>query len=105
MRDWQHQAFFNPDAKRIEMHLEARSAVTVRWNQNPPEGQEKQQGQAGQQGAMHERRFARGERIHTENSYKYPLPLFLQMLTQAGFKACKAWTDERDWFAVIHARV
>lgn len=82
---WEHVAFFNAAHSRIEMHLQARSALQVRW----PGGA---------------RAFGQGERIHTENSYKYPLPLFLQMLTQAGFKACKAWTDERDWFAVIHAK-
>lgn len=83
---WEHVAFFNAAHSRIEMHLQAREAVQLRW----PGGA---------------RAFAQGERIHTENSYKYPLPLFLQMLTQAGFKACKAWTDQKDWFAVIHARV
>ncbi len=82
---WAHLAFFNAAHSRIEMHLQARTDQQVRW----PGGA---------------RAFAQGERIHTENSYKYPLPLFLQMLTQAGFKACQAWTDERDWFAVIHAK-
>lgn len=82
---WAHVAFFNAAHSRIEMHLQARAQQQVQW----PGGA---------------RAFARGERIHTENSYKYPLPLFLQMLTQAGFKACKAWTDPQDWFAVIHAK-
>ncbi len=82
---WAHMAFFNPAHSRIEMHLQAREQLWVQW---PGGG----------------RQFAQGERIHTENSYKYPLPLFMQMLTQAGFKACQSWTDERDWFAVIHAQ-
>ena len=82
---WEHVAFFNHARSRIEMHLQAREAVTVQW----PGGT---------------RTFAAGERIHTENSYKYPLPLFMQMLTQAGFKTARAWTDENDWFAVIHAQ-
>jgi uncharacterized SAM-dependent methyltransferase len=51
-----------------------------------------------------ERRFAMGERIHTENSYKYPLAVFTDMLAQAGFSHAQAWTDERGWFAVVHAR-
>ena len=50
------------------------------------------------------RRFAMGERIHTENSYKYPLPVFTDMLARAGFAQAQAWTDERGWFAVVHAR-
>ena len=82
---WAHVAFFQPAQSRIEMHLQARAAQWVQW---PGGG----------------RQFAQGERIHTENSYKYPLPLFMQMLAQAGFKACKSWTDERGWFAVIHAQ-
>lgn len=82
---WAHVAFFDAAHSRVEMHLQARAAVQVRW---PGGG----------------RAFARGERIHTENSYKYPLPLFRQRLALAGFEVCKAWTDERDWCAVIHAR-
>ncbi len=82
---WEHVAFFNHARSRIEMHLQAREPLQVRW----PGGA---------------RTFAAGERIHTENSYKYPLPLFMQMLTQAGFKTARAWTDENDWFAVIHAQ-
>lgn len=83
--EWQHRAFFNTEASRIEMHLEAVSDTEVRW----PGGS---------------RRFEQGERIHTENSYKYPLPVFTDMLARAGFAQAQAWTDERGWFAVVHAR-
>ncbi len=83
--DWQHRAFFNEAAARIEMHLQAGRDLTVRW--------------AG--GA---RRFAAGERIHTENSYKYRLPEFEALLRQAGYTHTQAWTDERGWFAVCWAR-
>jgi L-histidine N-alpha-methyltransferase len=31
VRDWQHLALFDPVASRIEMHLQARHATTVRW--------------------------------------------------------------------------
>ncbi|MFY3384980.1 L-histidine N(alpha)-methyltransferase [Paracidovorax sp. MALMAid1276] len=82
---WQHRAFFNPQESRIEMHLEARADSRVRW---PGGG----------------RVFEQGERIHTENSYKYPLPVFTAMLERAGFSEAQAWTDERGWFAVVHAR-
>ena len=85
VQQWQHQAFFNTEDSRIEMHLEARVPVQVRW----PGG---------------ERAFAQGERIHTENSYKYPVPVFTSMLAEAGFAHTQAWTDERGWFAVVHAR-
>lgn len=85
VRDWQHRAFYDPQRSRIEMHLEARQAVVVRW----PDGQ---------------RRFSRGERIHTENSYKYTPQSFAAMLEAAGFGAIRCWTDARGWFAVMHAQ-
>ena len=82
---WRHRAFFNTQDSRIEMHLESLQDVQVQW----PGGA---------------RVFAQGERIHTENSYKYPLPVFTDMLARAGFGQAQAWTDERGWFAVVHAR-
>jgi dimethylhistidine N-methyltransferase len=81
---WRHVAFFNDAESRIEMHLEARCAVTVRW-------------QGG------ERSFAQGERIHTENSYKYTVEGFRNLLAQAGFRVDGTWTDDAHWFAVMHA--
>lgn len=82
---WQHRAFFNAEEGRIEMHLEAREALEVTW----PEG---------------ERHFARGERIHTEDSYKYTPRTFVELLRDAGFVATRTWTDDAGWFAVVHAR-
>lgn len=82
---WAHRAFFNREASRIEMHLEALDPIRVRW----PGG---------------ERCFGAGERIHTENSYKYPLAVFTPLLAQAGFSRAQAWTDDQGWFAVVHAR-
>lgn len=82
---WGHRAFFNTAASRIEMHLEALTFARVRW----PGGT---------------RDFERGERIHTENSYKYPLPAFTALLARAGFSRAQAWTDDRGWFAVVYAR-
>lgn len=84
-RDWQHRGFFNAEKSRIEMHLEARQAVEVTW----PRGR---------------RRFEEGERIHTENSYKYTRHSFLQLLEQAGFGEFRTWTDARGWFLVCHAK-
>lgn len=83
--DWKHVAFYAPGEARIEMHLEARRALTVRW----PGG---------------ERRFAAGERILTEYSYKYTLEGFEALLARAGLRGMRAWTDARGWFAVCHAK-
>jgi L-histidine Nalpha-methyltransferase len=83
--DWQHVALFNAAASRIEMHLQARRELTVRW----PGG---------------ERRFGAGERMHTENSYKYRRSDFEALLRDAGFSRIQAWTDEREWFGVFAAQ-
>jgi L-histidine N-alpha-methyltransferase len=83
--DWRHVALFNDAASRIEMHLEARHALSVRW----PGG---------------ERRFAAGERIHTENSYKWTAEGFAALLAQAGYTHTQHWTDPQAWFAVFLAK-
>ncbi|MDD5249481.1 MAG: L-histidine N(alpha)-methyltransferase [Rhodocyclaceae bacterium] len=84
--EWRHRAFYDPRRGRVEMHLEAAADITVSW----PGGR---------------RRFAAGDSIHTENSYKYRLDDFKALLAQAGFGDVRAWTDERQWFAVCYAGV
>lgn len=83
-RQWRHVAFFDEAASRIEMHLEAREALTVRW----PGG---------------ERRFAAGERIHTEDSWKWRTADFAALLRDAGFARVRHWTDADGWFGVFLA--
>ena len=82
--DWQHMALFDADESRIEMHLQARRSLRVGW----PGG---------------ERLFAAGERLHTENSYKYRRADFEVLLRDAGFTHLRAWTDTQGWFAVFAA--
>jgi L-histidine N-alpha-methyltransferase len=48
-------------------------------------------------------RFAAGESIHTENSYKYAPTVFRQLLSSAGLVCRVTWTDRSQWFAVIYA--
>lgn len=84
LTDWKHVAFFNRAASRIEMHLEALRDVTVSW----PGGA---------------RRFAAGERIHTENSYKWQADGFAALLQRAGFSRLQRWSDAAGWFAVFAA--
>lgn len=83
-KQWRHVAFFDADRSRIEMHLEARASLVVSW----PGG---------------ERRFAAGERIHTENSCKYTLEGFGALLEAAGFATPRCWTDAAGWFGVFWA--
>ncbi|MGK2921731.1 MAG: L-histidine N(alpha)-methyltransferase [Methyloceanibacter sp.] len=44
--------------------------------------------------------FAKGERIHTENSHKYSLPEFQALAQSAGWLPVKAWTDTGDLFSL-----
>jgi L-histidine N-alpha-methyltransferase len=91
LADWRHAALFDTALSRIEMHLEAVQAVTVCW----PGGERRF--------AEGERRFAAGERIHTENSYKWTLDGFAQLLHSAGFASSRHWTDPAARFAVFWA--
>ena len=83
-RAWRHVAFYDLQHARIEMHLEARRDLAVRWP-----------------GA--ERTFRSGERIHTENSCKYTPEGFAELLQCAGFGTPCRWTDPNGWFAVYWA--
>ena len=83
-QDWRHIGIYNAGQSRIEMHLEARQPLTVTW----PGGS---------------RHFVAGERIHTENSYKYTLSGFHQLLAKSGFGTGRHWTDDRDHFAIFWA--
>lgn len=85
VEDFDHVAFYDEARQRIEMHLQARRAVTLAW----PGG---------------ERRFAAGERIHTENSYKYTEAGFAALLREAGFADLRCFTDAQRWFGVFCAR-
>ncbi len=85
VRDWQHLALFNETESRIEMHLQARRSLQVTW--------------PGQQ-----RRFAAGERLHTENSYKWTPTAFEAALHRAGWRQTRHWLDEQGWFGVFLAQ-
>ncbi len=81
---WEHVALFNQVLSRVEMHLQARQDLDVRW----PDGH---------------RRFAAGERIHTESACKYTAERFDSLLRQAGFRAVRQWSDPNRLYAVFHA--
>jgi len=85
-RYWEHMAFFNEEAKRIEMHLVSTEDQTVRWLGG-------------------ERHFNKGSSILTEYSHKYVLGEFESLLENAGFHPIKHWTDDNQWFALILAHV
>jgi dimethylhistidine N-methyltransferase len=82
LRAFRHVAFFEATESRIEMHLESRVAQRVRVGGRV----------IG---------FEAGERIHTENSYKYPVDAFTALAARAGWRPRAAWTDPRGWFAEL----
>lgn len=83
---FRHRAVFNAEASRIEMHLVAREAQTVRVG---PETFT----------------FAEGETIHTESSYKYTVPTLRALAERAGWTWLTVWTDPAGLFSVHALRV
>jgi L-histidine Nalpha-methyltransferase len=85
---FEHVAFWNRRRSRIEMHLESVYEQTV-WIEDLGRG-------------FH---FGPGERIHTENSYKFNMSSIRRLLRRSGFRLEKSWTDRRRWFCEALARV
>jgi dimethylhistidine N-methyltransferase len=77
-----HRAVWNAAESRIEMHLVSRraQAVTV---------------------AGRTFRFAEGETLHTENSYKNTLEGFAALAKGAGWTKRRAWTSAQPAFAIV----
>jgi L-histidine Nalpha-methyltransferase len=84
---FRHIALWNPERSRIEMHLESTLDQTVRVKL------------IGLEVA-----FAKGERIHTENSYKYTIAGVREFLRSTGFEIESTWTDDKNWFGTHLAR-
>ena len=85
---FEHVAFWNSRKSRIEMHLQSKYEQTV-WVQDSDRSF----------------RFGQGERIHTENSYKFNAGPIARLLRRSGFKVEKSWTDAKGWFCEALARV
>jgi len=78
---FRHQAFYNPRAGRVEMHLISRRSQTIVVDDQ----------------AFH---FDEGETIHTENSYKYSIAEFRALVRRAGYRPRRVWTDPERLFSV-----
>ena len=85
---FRHVAIWNPRLSRMEIYLESLRRQTVDI-------------------ALLELRvnLAKGERIHTENSYKYTVETANCMLERAGYVLAHTWFDHQQWFALHLARV
>jgi dimethylhistidine N-methyltransferase len=79
---FEHRAFLNEAESRIEMHLASREVQEVRID-----------------ALAMDVRFAEGETIHTENSYKYGESDLQTLAREGGFVIEQMWTDSRKWFA------
>jgi dimethylhistidine N-methyltransferase len=78
---FRHNAWYNADLGRVEMHLESTVAQEVRI-------------------ADERITFGRNETIHTESSYKYTMPEFGDLATAAGLAQQGIWSDPDGLFAV-----
>lgn len=79
-----HRGFYDAAKGRVEMHLESLRDQVVDLG-------------------ITKRRFAAGERIHTENSYKYHAVEFEALLAEAGFGSVRRWTAAGGGYYVFYA--
>ena len=81
-RLFRHVARYDEREGRVEMHLESTRAQTVRVG-----------------ALVLEVSFEAGERIHTENSYKYDLAELSRLAADTGFERARTWHDRRGRFS------
>ena len=86
LESFAHDAIYNAEAGRIEMHL-----VSLR----------KQTVHVGNERIS----FDENEKIHTENSHKYDIAEFQSLGIQSGFEVGTVWTDVEDLFSVHYFTV
>jgi dimethylhistidine N-methyltransferase len=82
VRDFRHVARYDAGEGRVEMHLESLREQTVR---------------VGALGLGVS--FGEGERVHTENSYKYSLEELTALAAETGFERARTWLDARERFS------
>jgi dimethylhistidine N-methyltransferase len=83
--DFDHHAFYNASAGRIEMHLVSKCRQHVNID-------------------GHRFEFEKNEHIHTENSYKYTTEEFRALARRAGLEPCAVWTDSAALFSLHFLR-
>lgn len=82
LRDFRHVALYDEREGRVEMHLESAREQTVNL------------------GALGiSVNFREGERIHTENSYKYDLDGLSALAAETGFERAETWLDSAERFS------
>lgn len=81
IENFDHNAFYNDQHGRIEMHLVSNCDQMVKI-QNETFG------------------FREGESVHTENSYKYHKSEFDQLAQKSGFLPVNTWHDQDNLFNI-----
>lgn len=76
-----HEAIYNEECSRIEMHIRSRAAARVQVLGEPFE-------------------FEQGETIHTENSHKYTVDEFQALARSAGWRSRQVWTGTEALFSL-----
>jgi L-histidine N-alpha-methyltransferase len=83
VNSFHHVAVWNPKQSRMEMHLESLRAQEIDIS------------------ALGLRlKLSKGDRIHTENSYKYTMPMVRRMVSGGGFRLSQSWFDRKKWFGL-----
>jgi dimethylhistidine N-methyltransferase len=82
LRAFKHHAFYNDEIGRVEIYIESIPAQTVKITSLDLEVQ-----------------FDAGERIHTENSYKYDLSGIAQLASDTGYTCSRTWLDSQKRFS------
>ena len=82
LRAFRHTVVYDEDAGRIEIYAESLRAQTVRVGKLDIEI-----------------RFEEGERIHTENSYKYDMADLSALAAETGFTLSRTWLDSMKRFS------
>lgn len=80
VENFRHKALYNPEQGRIEMHLVSEANQQVHLNGTTID-------------------FQKGESIHTENSYKYSLEEFRELVSN-WFEVEKVWMDDNEFFSI-----
>jgi dimethylhistidine N-methyltransferase len=83
---FEHKAVYEEDEKRIEMHITSAETQAVKISDRIFQ-------------------FNKGETIHTENSYKYCLKDFSNLVELAGYELKYTWQDYDKLFAVCYLQV
>lgn len=78
---FEHYAFYNAVKSRIEMHLVSKKKQTATISGTPI-------------------KFAQGESIHTECSYKYNPNEFQSLAEGAGWRTLHTWLSSDEYFAI-----